>query len=150
MTSIQRVRQLVRDLWRIVGELESLFPGRKFTLDGHLLGSIGEVLAAHQYGLKLLHSSHEAHDAKAPGDRLVQIKVTQRGSVGIQSEPQHLLVLRISPDGRTEEVFNGPGQVAWSAAGKMQKNGQRPISVTKLRALMGDIRSTDQLPIRHI
>ena len=36
----------VGKLYDLVGQLEHLFPSRSFTLDGHLVGSIGEVLAA--------------------------------------------------------------------------------------------------------
>ena len=36
----------VAAIYRAVEELEALYPGRKFTPDGHLVGSIGEVVAA--------------------------------------------------------------------------------------------------------
>lgn len=41
----------IRQLYALVAELEALYPGRHPTLDGHLVGSIGEVLAAHYYRL---------------------------------------------------------------------------------------------------
>ncbi len=37
--------------------------------------------------------------------------------------------------GEFEEVYNGPGAMVWEAAGKPMKNGQRQISLSKLRAL---------------
>lgn len=144
--STDKIPELVRALYGIVGELEQLFPGRKFTPDGHLVGSIGEVVAAHLFGLTLLPASAETHDARAADGRLVQIKATQGRSIGIRSEPQHLLVLKLYRDGGTEVVFNGPGAVAWAQAGAMQKNGQRSISVAKLSRLMVDVAVTDQLP----
>ena len=49
-----KIPQLIKRLYEIVAELESLYPGRKFTPDGHLVGSIGEVIAAHNYDLILL------------------------------------------------------------------------------------------------
>ena len=45
------IHNKVLELVRIVSELETAFPGRHFTLDGHLVGSIGEVMAAYYYGL---------------------------------------------------------------------------------------------------
>jgi hypothetical protein len=30
-----------------------MFPGRHFTPDGHMVGSFGEALAAHHYGIEL-------------------------------------------------------------------------------------------------
>ena len=128
--SVTEIPRLIREMYEIVERLETLFPGRRFTLDGHLVGSIGEVLAAHYYGLELLPASAEAHDAAAADGRLVQIKATQRASVGLRSEPQHLLVLRILPGGDWQEVYNGPGKLAWDNAGRMQSTGQRPISVS--------------------
>ena len=69
----------------------------------------------------------------------VEIKATQGASVGLRSKPVHLLVLKIKPEGTFEEIFNGPGQLAWDQAGAQQANGQRQISVTKLRALMKQV-----------
>jgi hypothetical protein len=43
----------VAAIYRAVQELEAAYPGRKFTPDGHLVGSIGEVVAARELGLNL-------------------------------------------------------------------------------------------------
>ncbi len=136
----------MRELYSVVHELESLFPNRRFTLDGHLVGSLGEVLAAHMYGLELLPASKETHDARSKNGRLVQVKATQRGMVGIRSRPDHLIVLRLLPSGEVEEVYNGPGAPAWVRAGRMQKNGQRPISLSVLAGLMNSFTVEDRLP----
>ena len=61
----KRVPEIVRELYSSVAELEELFPGRKFTLDGHLVGSIGEVIAAHRYGLELLPQNNTATQKQA-------------------------------------------------------------------------------------
>jgi hypothetical protein len=148
MTTIDDIPALVRRLYDIVGRLESAFPGRKFTLDGHLVGSIGEVLAAHRYGLELLPAFQEGHDARAPNGRLVQIKATQARSIGLSSEPQHRIVLGLNRDGTSTEIYNGPGALAWQNAGKMQKTGQRPIGGSKLRSLTAEVSVSDRLPDR--
>ena len=44
---IEMIRDKVQKMIGIVAELEAEFPGRHFTLDGHLVGSIGEVMAAY-------------------------------------------------------------------------------------------------------
>lgn len=129
----------VQALYRITQELESAFPGRKFTLDGHLVGSIGEVLVAKHYNLTLLPNSTETHDAIAADGRLVQIKATQINRVAISSRPDWLIVIHILSDGTWEEVYNGPGGLVWDNAGKMKKNGQRPISAARLKQLMQQI-----------
>lgn len=144
--SIDRVPELVRKLYALVGEFESLFPGRAFTLDGHLVGSIGEVVAAYMYGLTLHQASAESHDATAPNGWLVQVKATQGKSVALRAEPEHLVVLLLQRSGETLEVYNGPGVLVWQKCGAMQKNGQRPISLTKLRALMTSVPQSARLP----
>ena len=111
---------LVGRLYDFVSELEALFPGRYFTPDGRLVGSLGEVLAAYRYGLELLPASAERHDARTSSGALVQIKATQGKRVSLGGEPDHLIVLLITRDGRAEEAFNGPGPLAWNETGQMQ------------------------------
>lgn len=136
---MNRVVEILRKLYVLVDELERLHEGRRFTLDGHMVGSIGEVWAKWLYGVELLPTSTPCHDAKTADGLLVQVKATQGKSVSLYSEPHHLIVLKLLRDGTAEEVYNGPGSPAWEAAGKKGKNGQRPISIVKLRALMGNV-----------
>jgi hypothetical protein len=42
-----------------------MFPGRHFTPDGHMVGSLGECLVAHAYGLELQTASNKGFDAIA-------------------------------------------------------------------------------------
>lgn len=137
--SIESIPSLIQELYSIVNKLERTYKGRKFTLDGHLVGSIGEVLASYYYDLELLPASTEKHDATTKNNRLVQIKATQGNSVGLRSEPDYLIVIKILRDGSIEEIYNGPGDLAWNSAGKMQKNGQRSIYLSKLKKLMNNI-----------
>lgn len=147
MKGITEIPRLIRQLYEIVAELEQHFPDRRFTPDGHLVGSIGEVLAAYHYDLELLPQIREKHDARAKDGRLVQIKATQVAKVGLRDKPQHLIVLRILPNkGEAKEVYNGPGELAWENAGKMQRNGQRPISLARLAELMEGVPEQDRLP----
>ena len=52
-SKMDMVKLQVHKMIEIVKELETEFPGRHFTLDGHLVGSIGEVMAAYYYGIEL-------------------------------------------------------------------------------------------------
>ena len=135
----------IKALYEISHNLEELFPGRHYTPDGHMIGSIGEALAASYYNLELFPASEETHDAKAPDGRLVQIKATQINRVALSSETEWLLVLKIHKDGTFSEEYNGPGKLAWEHCGKLQKNGQRPISLAKLRELQSAIPQSDRL-----
>ena len=142
------VGTLLGDLYRIVHRLEGLFPGRKFTPDGHLVGSMGEALASYMFDLKLLPASAPGHDAiTADGNTMVQIKLTQGKSVALRSEPQHLVVLRLDSDLVIEVVYNGCGMAVWRNTGKLGSNGTRTISVAKLRRLNSDVAAADQLTL---
>ena len=141
-----KVTAFLDDLYTASDGLEQMFPGRKFTLDGHLVGSVGEVVAAYIFDLDLNPASTQGHDAKARDGRSVEIKLTQRKSVAIRHEPDHLVVLHRPKGGRMRVVFNGPGEIAWRAAGKMQKNGQKPISLMALSGLMAAVPESERLP----
>jgi hypothetical protein len=124
----------VADIYRAVEELYAAYPGRKFTPDGHLVGSIGEVIAAEALGLTLYNGSHPGHDAyDANGD--VQINMTAGRSVALYDTCSRLVVSQIVSPEEAEIVYDGPGEPAWQAAGKKQKNGQRSVSLAKLKQL---------------
>jgi len=126
----------VATIYRAVAELEAKYP-RKFTPDGHLVGSIGEVVAAEALGLTLYPMSRPGHDAyDANGD--VQIKMTARKSVAMYAECERLVVLRVVSPAEAEIVYDGEGARAWASAGKPGKNGQRVVSLTKLRSIAGE------------
>ena len=115
------VAEKIKMLYSISQELEDLFPGRHYTPDGHMIGSIGEALAACCYGLKLFEASEKTHDGQAPDGRLVQIKATQISRIAVSSEPEWLLVLKIHKDGTFSEEYNGPENWPGSIAGKYRK-----------------------------
>lgn len=129
------ITETIKQLFDLTADLEARYPGRHFTPDGHMLGSIGEVYAAEHYGLTLYPASHEVHDAYDDKGRQIQIKITQTERISLSSLPDYLIVLKIDRSGGIEEVYNGPGDKPWDMAGSMQKNGQRAISLRKLRSI---------------
>ena len=130
----------IRKIFELADSMEQQYPGRHFTPDGHMLGSIGEVYAAERYNLTLYPASHEVHDGTTADGREVQIKITQGDRIGLSSKPEFLIVLKIDRTGSITEIYNGPGEAPWNVAGKMQKNGQRMISMAKLRTLNVDVK----------
>ena len=135
MNQTEKIPELVKRIYEIVNELEELFPGRPFTPDGHMVGSIGEVLAAEYFDLELLPCSFKGHDARDKQGRLVEIKTTQGGSISLRSEPERLIVIKLLKDGNFEKIYDGDGKIIWESAGLMQSNGQRRISLSKIRGL---------------
>lgn len=145
--AVSKVPSIVRRLYSLVRELEGSFPRRTFTPDGHLVGSIGDVIAAYGFGLQLLSQSEAGHDAETQEGRRVEVKTTQGASVSIRSTPDHLLVLQLRDDGRARVIFNGPGSIARRAFGARQANGQRKASISRLKRLQSQVPEGRQLPI---
>ena len=134
MTKRVPLPEPVARIYEATAALEALYPNRKFTPDGLLVGSIGEVIAAEALGLTLYPMSRPGHDAyDANGD--VQIKMTAGASVAMYATCDRLVVLRVVSPEEAEIVYDGPGQPAWEKAGKKGKNGQRRVSLSRLRAI---------------
>lgn len=138
------IRNKVQKMIEIVAELEAEFPGRHFTLDGHLVGSIGEVMAAYYYGIDLFKASTERHDGIV-NDRKVQIKITQQDNVVIHAEPDYLIVLYLTKKGDVYEVYNGPGKLAWKSASKLDSHNNRHMRVNKLLELNDQVSIEDHI-----
>ena len=103
------------------------------------------MIVAENYGLSLLPNSTKTHDAISKDGKYVQIKATQVKGISISSEPDFIIVIQIQTDGSWIEIYNGPGKDVWDNAGKMQKNGQRPISIHKLKCLMENVKDSDKI-----
>ena len=138
----------VQELIHIVSELESAFPERHFTLDGHLVGSIGEVMAAYYYGIDLFKSSTELHDGCIDG-RQVQIKIAQQDNVMISGEPDYLIVLYLKKDGNVYEVYNGPGKEPWDTAGKADRHNNSHMRINKLMELDKNVNEVERISPVH-
>ena len=134
---IEDTRKLVRSLYEITAKLKAIHPHRNFTPDGILVGSLGEVLAEFHYGLSPLNTGAKAHDCSING-RLVQVKTTQRESIQIGEPCDHLIALKLRPDGTVEEVYNGPGALVWNLVKHkpLPKNGLYAVRLNKLRDIM--------------
>lgn len=77
----------------------------------------------------------------------MQIKATQRKSIALTSEPDHLLVLRLNPDGSFVEEYNGPGETAWLLVSEKpgSKNGQYQVPLSHLRKFMNLVAENEKI-----
>ncbi len=144
----KRLPEIIIKLYRLTEELEQMFPGRHFTPDGHLVGSIGEALAAYHYGVELLTASSKGQDATWQGHS-IEIKATQGDSVALRHPPERLLVLKLHPDGTWSEVYNGLGAAVWSLFdGKtLPANGQYSVRLSTLKKLMESSSQSERIPL---
>ncbi|SBT17740.1 hypothetical protein MGA5115_01856 [Marinomonas gallaica] len=135
MIDHDKFQALVKQLYATVNELEDMFPGRYFTPDGHMVGSLGECLVTDAYNLELKTASNKGYDAVTETGLEVEIKATQSNSVAFRSQPQHTIVIKILRDGTFEEIYNGPGALVWEqfTGKRLPSNGQFQVSLNKLR-----------------
>jgi hypothetical protein len=140
MKPVQRVPlpSAVAKIYEAVQELENAYPGRPFTPDGHLVGSIGEVVARETFGFELYPPSNKGHDAKCPTRGDVEVKITAGDSVAFRRACNHLIVLKIVSPHEAEVVYDGLAAGIWEGAGKTASNGQRRVSLAKLKRLAAD------------
>lgn len=152
MTKIS-IPDAVREMLTIVRRLESTYPHKKFTLDGRLIGDIGEILAEDAYDLKLFEDLTKHHDGTSSDGRLVQVKATMKDQLTFPSDhiPNYYLGLKIAHDGSFTEIFNGPGSIAWEAVKKRKpaKNNLHCVSLSALRKLQVNVANDDRIPLRH-
>ena len=140
----------MKDLYGIVAELEEMFPGRPFTPDGHLVGSLGECLVADAFEVDLMPPSNEGFDARSADNLKVEIKTTQGSSIAFRSCPEHAIVIKIHRDGTFDTCFNGPGKMIWDQfkGKKLPKNGQYQISLSRVQHLNARVDPRDRIPLR--
>ena len=107
------IPEALKQLQTIVTALQQSYPIKKFTLDGRLVGDLGEVLAESVYDIKLFTGLEKHYDAISSDGRLIQIKTTLKDSLTFPCDhiPQFYLGIKLLPDGSCQEVFNGPGEL---------------------------------------
>lgn len=148
----KQIADAIQQLLDIVQDLRKLYPSKRFTLDGRLVGDLGEVIAEIAYDIKLHENLQKHHDAIASDGRRVQIKATMQQQLSFPCDhiPDHYLGIKIQPDGTFTEIFNGPGRLAWEAIRerKTTKNNLHMISIDTLLRLNETVSSADRIKRR--
>jgi hypothetical protein len=147
------IAEAVRDLLTIVRRLRDSYSehGRHFTLDGRLIGDIGEVLAVQHYAITLTTTQTAVHDAVTADGRKVQIKATMKDSLTFPwgDAPDYYIGLKILEDGTPLEVYNGPGALikikALAGRKSRPKTGNHVVSSTALCELNQGVADIDRV-----
>jgi len=135
-----------------IKRLNDEFPNRAFTIDGRLVGDIGEVIAALEYDIALDDVGRPDHDGTTSNGRRVQIKATFKDQLTFKTIPEYYLGFKLYPDGRHEEVFNGPGQIIYDRYDHRKDIGVRLHSfpISELRRLSDRLQPNQRVPKRKI
>jgi hypothetical protein len=151
MADAALVKEALRQIFSGIELLRTASKGtRKFTIDGRLVGDIGEVIAARDYDIVLDEKQRTGSDARMPDGRDVQIKATFKDSLTFRTETAFYLGLKFEADGTYKEVFNGPGSVAASAFSHRKGFGKDLLSasVAKLEALSRSVADDQRISRR--
>jgi hypothetical protein len=134
---IRVIPVLIGQLFQIVQALNKACPNRPFTPDGHLVGSIGEVVAAETYGLDLEKCSNEGFDARTRStNQTVEIKLTGGNGVAVSSDSRTselLIVLKFHPETGFEEIYNGDFPIGLWREKKANKRRVVSLRLNELR-----------------
>jgi len=133
-----------------IKRLTTAFPGRRFTIDGRLVGDIGEVIAELEYDLVLDEKSMPHHDATMSDGRRVQIKATFKNSLTFKSTPDYFLGFRLIQDGTFQEIYNGPGRPIFENFAHRKHIGEKLLSfsIDELRKLSAQVSEDERVPKR--
>jgi hypothetical protein len=135
-----------------IDQLKNAFPNRAFTIDGRLVGDIGEVVAALTYDIELHEKSLPEYDGVTSDGRRVQVKATFKDTLYMTTVPDFFLGLKLSEDGTCEEIFNGPGKVIYENYKHLKGIGERPganITIVGLRKLNKTVPEADRIKKRR-
>jgi hypothetical protein len=126
-------------------------PGLAFTLDGKLVGDIGEAVAAEMYDLTLAPGGGRGIDGHAADGRTVQVKATGtgRGPVfrRVEMRANHLIFIDFNfAELEGEVIFNGPERIALQNMPATWQ-GQRPVSALQIRLLNRQVAPEDRLTV---
>ena len=128
----------IKELFSIVNKLKNKYKNRNFTLDGRLVGDIGEVIVARDYDVILYENLEKIHDGYS-GNRKVQIKATFKDSLTFPDDeskvPEYYIGIKIFEDGTYEEIYNGTGINIWNLVKNRKKtpNSLHSINISTLR-----------------
>jgi len=113
MDEKNKIADALRLIFDGINSLKDAFPKKEFTIDGRLVGDIGEVLAALEYDIELFDVLVKGHDGKTSDGRLVQVKATFKDSLTFRTVPDYYLGLKLYRDGNHEVIYNGPGKLIY-------------------------------------
>lgn len=131
-------RNAVRDHYRDVLQRQGSEVQLAFTLDGNLIGDIGEALAVELFDVRLVETkSTEGIDGYAADGRTVQVKTTGTGRGPAfrctETRADHLLFFDLDLENRAGTiVFNGPEHYATRYLPAVFPN-QRMVSRSQIR-----------------
>ena len=147
-----KIPEAIKQMISIVEKLRKTYSHKKFTLDGRLIGDIGEILVENKYDVKLFEGVTKHHDGICSDGRHVQIKTTMKESLTfpVDHTPKVYIGIKVHQNGSFTEIFNGPGKIAKKAVKnrKPTKTNLHSINIGTLLKLNKEVLDKERIPIR--
>jgi len=148
-----QIPEPIRDIVIARDRLRALYRSSAltFTLDGNLLGDIGEAVAQQLFGIELASRNTRTVDGYAPDGRSVQVKAgaSLNGPAFRNTDlrADHLIVIRFDLQQLVGEVlYNGPEEPIVRLL-PPNFSGQRTVSLNRIRAINETVEPTARLPL---
>lgn len=145
---------VVQDLWRAQQSLVQFYEhtGLRFTLDGRLVGDIGEAVALQHFDLIAPKKRTKGVDAFTRSGRSVQVKATGQPDKGPAYTPgsgtaDHLLFFQIDfASGTASVVYNGPEAPVRELLPPVWQ-GTVVLRLGDIRAVAATVANDERLPL---
>ncbi|WP_250493784.1 hypothetical protein [Caballeronia sp. GAWG1-1] len=145
-----QIKEGLKCIFEGIELLRVQFPHRRFTIDGRLVGDIGEIIAELLYDVKLDEVSEPCHDGVTSSGRRVQVKASFQDHLTFGKTPDYMLGLKLNYDGTFEEIYNGPGAIVRQRYEHRKHVGEKLLSfpMSELRKLSSDVAPQDRIAKR--
>lgn len=146
------IEDSLRQIFSGIRQLKEALPTKEFTIDGRLVGDIGEAIVQRDYDITLYEYLAKDYDGETSDGRKVQIKATFKESLTFKKVPDYYLGIKIHEDGSYEEIFNGPGSVIASEYAHRKGFGEALLSFSnkKLHELSKNISNEHRINRRDL
>lgn len=151
------MKKELHDLFDAVSRLKKKYGnkhGKTFTLDGKLVGDIGEVLVAEHYNITLYKDNKHHVDGYVNGDeeKEVQIKASFKNNFYFPKNPDNVppyfIAIKIKKDGSFDEIYNGKSELIYNeliAHRNKKSNGPYKLSANQLKELNDSVKKGDKI-----
>lgn len=150
MAEHEIIKEALQKIFEGIGQLRRAVPIKEFTIDGRLVGDIGEAIVQRDYDVSLYEKLVEGYDGVTSDGRLVQIKATFKSSLTFTKTPDYYLGIKINEDGSYIEIYNGPGKYIKKRYGHRKGFGEKLLSFPNsvLMKISQEIPEDEKIPNR--
>lgn len=143
----------IKQLLEITASLKRQYEDKlNFSLDGRLVGDIGEALVSEKFDIELYSKNAHVYDGEQRGTKKkVQIKASMayNFSYPFDKDLDHYIAVHIEPTGELDILYNGPGKPINDflklKKRKTYKDIWYSISANHLRMLNEEVNEGDRL-----